>query len=266
MACSNCGFKITHPRPALNEIGAYYKSDKYVSHSNKSFGLMSMLYKQVRKIALNGKYKLLKEKINGKSILDIGCGTGAFIAFMQDKGFDVTGVEPDEDARRNAEQLFRVKPKEESFLQYAEAESFDLITMWHVLEHVYDLNERISTIHRILKNDGLLCVAVPNPECYDAELYKEFWAAWDVPRHLWHFRPKDIKSLFSNYSFEMFEMHPMKFDAYYVSMLSEKYRGSSHSFLSGLFQGWLSNRKAKKDTFSSQIYLLRKTGSFQAQI
>ena len=227
---------------------------------------MSMLYKQVRKIALNGKFKLLKEKIKGKNILDIGCGTGAFIAFMQGKGFNVTGVEPDEDARRNAAHLFGVKPMEESFLQSAKAESFDLITMWHVLEHVYDLNERIQTIKRLLKEDGLLCVAVPNPESYDAEYYKEFWAAWDVPRHLSHFRPEDIRTLFENEGMELIEMHPMKFDAYYVSMLSEKYQGNAFSFLRGLYRGWLSNAHAKNVTYSSQIYLLRKKGQFKAQI
>lgn len=260
--CSGCGFHVTLPRPSTIEIGDYYKSDKYVSHSNQSFGLMSIIYREVRKLALKGKYRILMPYLKGKRVLDIGCGTGAFLSFMQKKGFDIAGVEPDADARRNALSFYNIHAEDESFLSACRPQQFDLITMWHVLEHVMDLPERIQTIHRILKNDGLLCVAVPNPNSYDAKYYKEYWAAWDVPRHLWHFSPENISAIFSKYGFELIIMHPMKYDAFYVSILSEKYRGKAFSFLRGCFRGMISNWKAKNGTFSSQIYLLRKKGQF----
>lgn len=257
-ACDNCGFQITSPRPSETEIGKYYQSENYVSHSNKSFGLMSIAYRLVRRFALNQKYQLLKPFISGKKLSDIGCGTGAFLAFMNAKGMDGIGVEPDETARKNAEKLFQVIPKTEAYLNEVEKNSFDLITMWHVMEHVYFLEERIKTLYEILKTDGTVCIAVPNPESYDAQFYKEHWAAYDVPRHLYHFRPKDIEALMQKQGFRLVKMIPMKFDAFYVSMLSEKYVGSSLSFFKGAFRGLLSNLKAKNGYYSSQIYLFRK--------
>lgn len=256
--CTGCGFRVTLPRPSTIEIGDYYKSDKYVSHSNQSFGLMSIIYREVRKLALKGKYRLLKPYLKGERVLDIGCGTGAFLSFMQKKGFDVTGVEPDADARRNALSFYNIHAEDEVFLSTCGAQQFDLITMWHVLEHVMDLPERIQTISHILKKDGLLCIAVPNFKSFDAHYYEKYWAAWDVPRHLWHFSPENISALFSKYGFELIIMHPMKYDAFYVSILSEKYRGKALSFLRGCIRGMISNWKAKNGTYSSQIYLLRK--------
>lgn len=260
--CVQCGFKMTYPRPEESEIGRYYKSEKYVSHTNRSFGLMSIAYRVVRKWALKKKYRLLKPYIKGKKILDIGCGTGAFVAYMCQKGYEAYGIEPDEDARKMANEIFNVQANDESFLSNCPATSFDLITMWHVLEHVMNLPERISTIYRILKHDGILCLALPNPNSPDANYYQDYWAAWDVPRHIWHFRPKDVSSLFEKFGFEIIGMYPMKFDAYYVSLLSEKYRGNAFYLFSGLFRGWLSNLKAKNGYYSSQIYLIQKKGHF----
>jgi len=261
-ACDNCGFQITSPRPSEADIGKYYQSENYVSHSNKSFGLISSVYRMVRKMALGQKYNLLKPYLNGKKLLDIGCGTGAFLAYMKNKGMDGVGVEPDETARKNAEKLFQVIPKTEAYLNEVESNTFDLITMWHVLEHVYHLEERIQTLYKILKADGTVCIAVPNSESYDAQFYKAQWAAYDVPRHLYHFRPKDLEALMQKHGFRLAKMYPMKFDAFYVSMLSEKYAGSSLSFLKGAFRGLISNLKAKNGFYSSQIYLFQKTGRF----
>lgn len=265
-ACNACGFQVTSPRPEESEMGKYYQSENYVSHSNKSYGLMSFLYRNARKYALNQKHDLLKPYLQGNKILDIGCGTGAFLAFMNAKGYDGVGVEPDATARKNALEIFGILANGEDYLNTATEQSFDLITMWHVLEHVYHLEDRLKQLHKLIKDDGLICIAVPNPDSTDAQYYNEKWAAYDVPRHLYHFRPKDITALFEKYGFDMIGMHPMKLDAYYVSMLSEKYAGTSFSFLKGFFRGWQANQKAKNGFYSSQIYFFEKQGDLKPKI
>ena len=258
VSCDNCGFHFTNPIPTIDEIGAYYKSEDYVSHSSTNKGLINKLYQKVRKRTLKQKVKLVNRVGNGKAVLDIGAGTGHFLNACKLAGLNTLGLEPDEDARKFAAENFDVNMQTLDQLHTLENESRDVITMWHVLEHVYDLRKDLGKITKVLKPDGKLIVAVPNMSSFDAKHYKEYWAAYDLPIHLYHFIPEDIKRLFEHYDMELEEMQPMKFDAYYVSMLSEKYKGGN--IVKAFWNGMRSNMKANNGTYSSQIYILKKKG------
>lgn len=264
--CNGCGFRFTNPRPTENTIGNYYKTENYISHSSTKRGLINKLYHFVRKRAIQQKENLIRESVHGNKLLDFGCGTGDFLAYCKTKGWEVQGIEPDEDARSIASKTNEIEAFEPSYIKKIQDNSYDVITLWHVLEHVYLLNETIQEFKRILKPNGTLIVAVPNCGSYDADYYKEDWAALDLPIHLYHFRPKNIKSLFSNHGIVLEKVLPMKYDAYYISLISEKYSGDGKKNSSKLFnyplgfwRGFISNQKAKskKNTFSSQIYVLK---------
>lgn len=253
--CGDCGFHFTNPIPAEHLIGDYYKSEEYVSHSSSNAGLINKAYNAVRKITLKRKVSLVQRISKGKQLLDIGAGTGHFLNQSKMAGFEVQGLEPDTDARDFAKQHFDLNLQPLETLTTIPDNSKDVITMWHVLEHVYHLKRDLAELVRVLKPGGSLIIAVPNMNSLDAQYYKENWAAYDVPRHLYHFQPETMKQLLSDFSMECIEMLPMKFDAFYVSMLSEKYKGGS--MVKGLINGWKSNLKGKKQGFSSQIYVFR---------
>lgn len=256
--CDQCGFLFTNPRPYAEKLGDYYKSEEYISHSNTSKDLISRIYKAVRSFTLKQKYRVVsRRKAKGK-ILDIGSGTGELLNFFRHKGWQVQGIEPDADARNFARNEYDLPVEDEEYLDEIPGKSFDVITMWHVLEHVPNLNARIETLSRILKDEGIIVIAVPNPESYDANYYGKFWAAFDVPRHLYHFRKQDIKNIFAKRNLRVDKILPMKFDSYYVSLLSEKYKsGGSMKYVSAFLTGYKSNRRAKKNMdFSSLIYIL----------
>jgi len=262
--CSNCGFVFTSPRPHLSVLADYYKSEDYISHSSSKKGLINSLYLMVRSFTLRKKVNLIQQFTNKGKVLDIGSGTGHFVAALQQANIDVVGVEPDQDARSFAWREHKVELQSKEALKGFDSNSFDAITLWHVLEHIPSLDEDISEVYRLLKEDGKLFIAVPNRNSYDAKNYLSYWAAYDVPRHLHHFREKDIKQLFQRNSFQLINTLPMRFDAYYVSMLSEKYKNGN--FLKGILVGWLSNMKAKKSGgFSSQIYVLGKKKDLKAE-
>ncbi|MBI2272005.1 MAG: methyltransferase domain-containing protein [Bacteroidetes bacterium] len=264
--CKSCGFKFTNPRPDTTEIGSYYKSEEYISHSDTTKGLINRLYHLVRKYTLAKKLQLVVRLCGSpsakdqKSLLDIGCGTGAFLKICNDAGFKCIGIEPDVDARKLAINNYKLDVRSESELNTLQIESFDIITMWHVLEHVHDLNGRIIKIKDLLKPGGWAIIAVPNCNSLDAKHYGKEWAAYDVPRHLYHFTPKDINELFKKYGMKVIETFPMRFDSFYVSMLSEKYKTGAVNYLRAICQGALSNISAIRSghEFSSQIYIIRK--------
>lgn len=254
--CDACDFHFTTPIPVIQEIGEYYKSESYVSHSSSNKGLINKIYQKVRKYTLKQKVKLIQSYTKGQDHLDIGAGTGHFIDATTQAGFNTLGLEPDEDARNLANTTFKVNIQPLDQLHELENNSRDVITMWHVLEHVYDLQKDLKKITSILKEDGVMIVAVPNRNSYDAKKYKEFWAAYDLPIHLYHFVPNDIRNLFGQFNMEVKEVLPMKFDSYYVSMLSEKYKGGN--IISAFFTGLKSNMNANHESYSSQIYILQK--------
>lgn len=256
--CSGCGFVFTSPRPQNADLGKFYESDEYISHSNTKKGIVSRLYQSVRNKTLRQKLQLINSRQAKGALLDIGCGTGEFLNVMKSAGWTVRGIEPGEKAREMARNNYQLDVQPEEALATIPASSMDVITMWHVLEHVPDLHGRLNELFSILKSDGLLIVAVPNRNSHDAAHYGKYWAAYDVPRHLWHFRPQDIRSLFAQHGFEVKEVLPMKYDSYYVSMLSEKYMTGSVNYLSAFRRGWASNSRAGAEAWSSQIYVIRK--------
>ena len=244
------------------EIGKYYETPDYISHTDTRKGAMNTIYHYVRSYMLGRKARLVAREAHRKRgrLLDIGTGTGYFADTMARRGWKVEAVEKSPQARAFAKEHFDLDVKPESALQEFAPGSFDVITLWHVMEHLEHLNETWEMLRELLTEKGMLIVAVPNCSSYDAGRYGEYWAAYDVPRHLWHFTPVTIQQLASRHGFIMAARHPMPFDAFYVSMLSEKHRGSSCSFLKGMYAGTLAwfSTLGRKERSSSMIYVFRK--------
>lgn len=258
--CTECHLRFTNPIPDETEISKYYQSQDYISHTNTSQGLINKTYQFVRNITLIGKRNLIQKESEIKTgkILDIGCGTGEFLNTMQKSDWNVFGLEPDEGARKLAGSNYQLQIDSPDKLFEFSENSFDVITMWHVLEHVHRLDDNMKQISKILKPDGILLIAVPNYTSYDADYYHNNWAAYDVPRHLYHFSPRSMRTLLNRFHLKLKKMKRMPFDSFYVSMLSEKYKGGSifNAFWSGLW----SNSKAlfNIEKCSSIIYINHK--------
>jgi 2-polyprenyl-3-methyl-5-hydroxy-6-metoxy-1,4-benzoquinol methylase len=247
---------ITSPQPELQNLGRYYESEDYISHTDNKRSLFEKAYHFVKNIALKNKLNLINGEQSHKGrILDIGAGTGDFLLTAKNDGWETVGVEPSERAKNIAIQKGISFVNEISDL---ENHSFDVITMWHVLEHVPNLELQIQELKRLLKPTGTLIVAVPNFKSYDAQHYQTFWAAYDVPIHFWHFSKKAIKSLFEKVDMKLEKVLPMKFDSFYVSLLSEKYKTGKMNYISAFFVGLKSNLKASSTKeYSSHIYVLK---------
>lgn len=260
--CKNCSFKFTNPRPDANEIVKYYESVDYISHSNTNTGLFNKIYQAIRNYTISQKYALISSNVSRGTLLDIGCGTGEFLNYFSKKGWDVLGVEPSTSARNLAISNYHLNVVGEDNIAQMKGDSFNVITMWHVLEHVHLLSDRLKQISRIISGNGMLIIAVPNYTSYDAKYYKEKWAAYDLPRHLYHFSPKTINQLLTQNGFQLVKTLPMKFDSFYVSMLSEKYKNGKINYIKACLIGLTSNLKASlknNNSYSSQIYMFRKS-------
>ena len=260
VSCETCGFTITNPRPNRDEISNYYKSEKYISHTNNREGLFNKIYQTVRVYTVRKKRILLERISDKRNHLDIGCGTGEFLNECKKHGFSVSGVEPSETAKANAIKNYNLKIYDDLFSSALKNNSYDSISMWHVLEHVYDLNKTILKIKSLLKSKGRVIIAVPNHNSWDAKYYNKHWAAWDVPIHLWHFTRKSIESIFNKNGFKLIETKPMLFDSYYVSLLSEEYKTGKKNYIKSFFVASISNIKAKitNKEYSSLIYVFEK--------
>lgn len=252
--CDHCAFLLTNPRPTTASIGKYYKSDQYISHTGGTASIVDRVYRTVRNITLKSKLRLVNRYQSKFNLLDYGCGTGEFLATCKHAGWTVQGVEPSEDARSKSQKDLSIV----SDLSKVNTQ-VNAITMWHVLEHIHDLNETMAKLRSLLTNNGTIFIAVPNHESYDARHYKNMWAGYDVPRHLWHFNKENIKTLLTRHNLRLQEIVPMKFDSYYVSLLSEGYkdpeRSSLRKYMSAFTQGLISNLEAGKDNHSSIIYI-----------
>jgi 2-polyprenyl-3-methyl-5-hydroxy-6-metoxy-1,4-benzoquinol methylase len=257
--CECCGYRFTQNAPNQTQIGAYYKSENYISHTDTNKGFISKLYHAVRNITLKSKRNLINSISQKGCLLDVGAGTGAFAHTMQQNGWQVTGLEPDKEAAQIAlsklgmpllpiEKFFSLSPNQ-----------FNCITLWHVLEHVHKLDDYFIQFKKILTQNGKLVIAVPNYTSADASHYKQYWAAYDVPRHLHHFSPNSLKTLAQKHDFEVINIKPMWFDSVYVSMLSEQYKTGKQHFIKALWIGLNSNCKALFNTSkcSSVIYILQ---------
>ena len=247
---------ITHPQPSMEDLGKYYESEDYISHTDSKRSLFEKLYHFIKNIALKNKLNLINSLQSNKGrILDIGAGTGDFLSVAKSNGWQTTGVEPSDRAKTIAIN------KGVSFVEQTselENHSFDVISMWHVLEHVPDLDKQIKELKRLLKPTGSLIIAVPNFKSFDAKHYGKFWAAYDVPIHFWHFSKTAIKVLFEKEEIKLEKILPMKFDSFYVSLLSEKYKSGKMNFIKAFFIGLQSNWKANQHfEYSSHIYILK---------
>lgn len=260
MKCPACSLLVTNPRPAFESIAKYYQSEDYISHSGTSKGLINKLYNLAKSFNINSKCRLAIKSsgISTGRILDYGCGRGDFLLAMKKKGWVIDGAEPDEKAARAASLQCGIKIISPANVLSLPDSSFDVITLWHVLEHVHRLNETVAKLKSLLSPDGILIIAVPNHESFDARFYKELWAAYDVPRHLYHFSKKSMLNLLQKHNLKCSAVKPMRLDAFYVSMLSEKYRKSSFGIISGFFIGLLSDFQAiLNNNWSSLIYICR---------
>ena len=260
-SCNNCSFVFTQNIPTQATIGPYYQSEDYISHSDTKEGLINSLYHTVREWMLKSKFSLLNRYSKEKTLLDVGTGTGYFLNFMKNKGYKVLGVEVDEDARNFGKEKFGLEilaPKK--MLENGIHEKFDAITMWHVLEHLHEPDAYFSSYKKLLNEDGILVIAVPNCASYDAKHYGKYWAAYDVPRHLWHFTPSTMEKLGERNGFKLIEKKRLPFDAFYCSLLSEKYKGNKLFFISGFLIGGISWLQSlfNIDKTSSLTYVFKK--------
>lgn len=261
--CSKCGFVFTNPRPSLTEIGEFYTSTTYLSHTSHDKSFMRRIYRMARKYMLNKKHEMILSFTKGKtklSILDFGCGTGDFLNFCQQKGHEITGYEVDDVARQRAAEINNIKTFGPENIGIIPKNSYDVITLWHVLEHVHLLNEQVDLFSKWLVKDGLLVLALPNIESYDSEIYKEHWEGLDVPRHLYHFSPSVVHSLLTKHGFEKVSLEPLVLDAYYSVMYSERNAGTGNlkSMVKGVLSGFNLNRKAANTgKYSSLAYFYK---------
>ncbi|MFC4816312.1 class I SAM-dependent methyltransferase [Flavobacterium sp. GCM10023249] len=246
----------THPQPELENLGKYYESEDYISHTDAKRSLFEKMYHWVKIYSLNKKVSLLNSLHHEKgSLLDIGAGTGDFLVTAKANGWQITGIEPNENAKKLA---VSKGVSFENSIESIENQQFDVITMWHVLEHVPNVEHQIQQLKRLLKPNGTIIIAVPNFKSYDATYYGEFWAAYDVPRHLWHFSKTSIEKLFAKENLKLVKVLPMVFDSFYVALLSEKYKNGKMNFLRAFWVGFCSNWKANvSKEYSSHIYLLK---------
>lgn len=260
--CVACTARFTQDIPALSAIGPYYQSEDYISHTNTNRGLINRLYQLVRKRTIRQKRKLIRT-VTGKekgALLDLGSGTGAFAAEMKNAGWEVTGLEPDAGARKVAEESFGIHLEDTSSFYSLPDQQFDAITLWHVLEHVHDLQGYMKKMAASLRENGKLVIAVPNYTSGDAAKWGDCWAAWDVPRHLYHFSPASLEGLANRHGLKLEACKPMWYDSFYVSLLSSRYRYGSTRLLPAFLSGLHSNLRALRDIrkCSSVIYILGK--------
>lgn len=260
--CGDCTLRFTQDVPDATSVGPYYQSDNYISHTNTSKGIVNRIYHLVRRTTLARKRKLVQHAsglATGK-LLEIGSGTGSFLHTMKSHGWETTGLEPDAGARQIAKELYGLGLYETDLLYGLPADSFDAITLWHVLEHVHDLSRYISQLKTLLKPAGRLIIAVPNYTAADEKVYKAFWAAYDVPRHLYHFSPRSMQVLMERHGLKVLDHRPMWYDSFYIAMLSSRYQSGKTNWLASCWNGLRSNWKALGNTrhCSSVIYIIGK--------
>ena len=261
--CQNCSLLFTNPRPKEEKIGPYYDFPEYYSHEKNNKSITQIVYNKVRDYAVTEKVKLISSIKEPGKILDYGCGTGEFLHAAKLSGWNVKGIEPTPKARNQANQLLDGKVIENIEL-LDEKKKFDVISLFHVLEHIHSLRKTVKRIIKHLKSDGYILIAVPNPESYDAKKYGNDWAGWDVPRHLYHFNQTSLKNFEQLFDLELVKVNSMPFDSYYVSLLSEGYKNPKQNkllnYVKAIKSGWESNKSAKPLTgqYSSNLYIFKK--------
>lgn len=260
--CDSCTLRFTQDVPDVNEIGAYYKSEDYISHTNTKKGLVNTLYQNVRVRTMKKKAAIVKKytALNTGKLLDIGAGTGTFLSTMKNQNWQVTGLEPDADARAVAKSLYGIDTDPSHYIYSLPINNYDAITLWHVLEHVHPLHEYIVQMRNLLTENGVLLIAVPNYTSKDAKVYGRYWAGYDVPRHLYHFSPHAMEMLLQQHGLNIARILPMWFDSFYVDMLSSKYKSGKTNYISAGLHGLASNIHALGNVQEccSVIYVVKK--------
>lgn len=257
--CPCCGLRFTQPRPCPDVIGKYYQSEAYYSHQENKKGFVPRVYEFVKAFNIKNKAKIAIGGLPVGKLLDIGCGVGDFLVYVQKQGWDVHGVEPSDAAKKIAETRLGLLPKSPSEYCCFEDHSFDVITMWHVLEHIDDLHFQTSEIVRLLKPGGRLVIALPNFQSFDCQHYKDKWAAWDVPRHLNHFAPDTLRAIINSVGFQNIDTQKLIWDSFYISYMSEGFLGHSFPLIRGAWYGLKSNCKARRNgMYSSLVYRFKK--------
>ncbi len=259
MECPQCGLLFTVPRPSPQQIGKYYKSDEYYSHQQNKNGFIPRIYENVKTINLKNKVSMAIGGLPHGKLLDIGCGVGDFLVQVKKQGWEIAGIEPSDDAKLIAKDRLGFTPLTPSESVNLQNHSFDVITLWHVLEHIDDLEFQTSEIYRLLKPCGRLIIALPNYQSFDCQYYKDKWAAWDVPRHLNHFAPNTLRAIITSLDFQVIDTQKLIWDAYYISYMSERFKEHSLPLLRGACVGLWSNWKARKNgMYSSLVYRFQK--------
>lgn len=254
--CRNCQLIFTNPRPNNAELHKYYESRHYISHTDKANAIINIVYKMVRNVTLKKKRTLIEKYATPSTILDFGCGTGNFLKVCKKSGWKVKGIEPNAKARLLAAKRLNM-PIISDIHSTHKQEKFDVITAWHVIEHLLELRKTLKYLKKRMTKEGYLIIALPNISAYDASFYKEHWAAYDVPRHLYHFSQTSLKQLAKEAELSLIDVKPMKLDSYYISLLSEKYLGNKLRYFNAFINGMISNLKAAKNgEYSSLIYIL----------
>jgi 2-polyprenyl-3-methyl-5-hydroxy-6-metoxy-1,4-benzoquinol methylase len=258
--CTECNLRITTPRPTLETIGEFYKSNQYISHSSRPENLIERIYFLARKIGLRNKKNLIEKYSKPGKLLDFGCGTGSFMQYMNENSWETFGIEASKEAREVSLKTGSIIVGD---IKELSDQSYDVITLWHVLEHLHQLNETIEKIKERLDPNGTVFIAVPNYESFDSKNYDVNWAAYDVPRHLWHFNKKSMTQLLENHGFKVLDIQPMKMDSYYVSLLSENYKKPNTNKLLLLLKAGINGIKSniygnKTSNYSSLIYVTKK--------
>lgn len=260
--CSNCQLLFTNPRPSQVEIGPYYNFPEYFSHEDKAKNLTQWVYQKVRDYSIRQKVKFIQQFKKKGKLLDYGCGTGEFLKAAKKQGWKIAGVEPNDKARLQANIKLNNKIKT-SIEELKKESTYDIITLFHVLEHIHDLRKISKNIINHLKSGGYLVIAVPNHESLDGKKYGKFWAGWDVPRHLYHFNSQAMENFKNEFGLELATTRPMKFDSYYVSLLSEGYLNKDSWLISkywkAIVTGFKSNQSATSPgQYSSNIFVFKK--------
>lgn len=255
--CNACDFAFTQDAPDQESIAKYYHHADYISHTDTANSLLFKIYHLVRKRMLLTKQKWVEKHAAKGKILDIGAGTGYFLQQMKWANWHIEGFEPEKAARDIAKNKLAIDLFDD-FEKIVENKNYlDAISMWHVLEHVHDLNQYFEYFNTMLKEDGKVFIAVPNYTATDAQLYKENWAAWDVPKHLWHFSPKALDTLAQKHQFEIEKRYALPFDAFYIALLSEKtFIGKIRAVFVGIY-AFLST-KINIEKASSIAYVLKR--------
>jgi 2-polyprenyl-3-methyl-5-hydroxy-6-metoxy-1,4-benzoquinol methylase len=256
--CSNCGFRFTNPRPSDDELGKYYDSNEYISHADEGNNLVNKLYKIARGFTLKSKLNLINRLTKKRQLLDVGCGTAHFLSYCQQAGWQISGVEPNDLARKQAEEKTSIIIHKN--LLDIEGGIYDMITLWHVLEHLPNLDQIVKQLNDLLAPGGNLLIALPNYEAYEEKRFNQHWAAYDVPRHLHHFNKNSLGKLLNKHGLKIVKTYPMWLDSFYISLLSNKQKYNSNKFVHSFITGLLSNIYAvKSKNFSSLIYLVKKS-------